>query len=128
MQFSPSDLDSKAYSSLSALPADDQASALNQFFATSIGQMKNPSAYLAGVVRSIRGSGARGDNVVRNPNTAVSKQLDLMHRKCGALLFHSPYDPHPPSRLRACVALHVPLRRIALCLLSMSFLLDAGRS
>lgn len=99
MQFSPSALDAKAYSTLASLPADDQASALRQFFATNIAAMKNPSAYLAGVVRSIRGSSGRGDAVPRGTNSAVSKQLDYMHKKYGAVFSPSPAGSSRMRRL-----------------------------
>lgn len=105
MQFSPSVLDAKAYSTLASLPADDQASALRQFFTTNLAAMKNPSAYLLGVVRSIRGSGGRRDAPQRGSNGPVAKQLDFMYRKCGAA-FATPALSWPVCA--ACCALRLP--------------------
>jgi Heterogeneous nuclear ribonucleoprotein Q acidic domain len=82
LQFSMDLLDDKVLGSLKELSASDQASVMRQFFRTEIASMKNPSAYLSGIIRSSRtpSSGA-GNAPSRMKRSSVGKQLELMYRQ-----------------------------------------------
>jgi hypothetical protein len=82
LQFTLGTLDAKAMQTLANLRPNLQLEALRQFFSIDLGQMKNPSAYMSGITRSINRA---SDNLsLENfKATRVSEQLDSMFRKCG---------------------------------------------
>jgi hypothetical protein len=82
LQFKKDTLDAKAMQTLANLRPNLQLEALRQFFSIDLGQMKNPSAYLSGITRSI--NRASDNSSLENfKATRVSEQLDLMYRKYG---------------------------------------------
>lgn len=75
-------LDDKVLSNLTALQHSEQVNVLRQFFRTEIPSMKNPSAYLSGIIRSSRtSSGNNGMNSSRMKRSPVGRQLETMYRQ-----------------------------------------------
>lgn len=86
LQFSATCVDSMAMAVLSGLPSQGQIEALNQFFALGVSEMKNPSAYLSGIVRSISSTRNRSEKASAEQfkHSRVSKHLENMYRKYGS--------------------------------------------
>ena len=82
-------LDDKVLGNLKALPHADQANVLRQFFRTEIPSMKNPSAYLSGIIRSTRAPQRTNSmNSGRMKGSPVGKQLENMYRQYDFALRH----------------------------------------
>jgi hypothetical protein len=99
LQFSATCVDSMAMAVLSGLPPQGQIEALNQFFALGVSEMKNPSAYLSGIVRSISSTRNRSEKASAEQfkHSRVSKHLEHMYRKYGSR--HEPLVA-PPTCVR----------------------------
>lgn len=88
LQFSMLMLDDKVLGNLTSLPPADQANVLRQFFRTEIPSMKNPSAYLSGIIRSSKAPLRNNMNSGRMKGSPVGRQLENMYRQYDFALRH----------------------------------------
>lgn len=81
---------------LASLAPEQQVDALNQFFRMDISGMKNPSAYLSGIIRDVSAKRHCSDSLTEEDykSSRVSKHLETMYRTCGAT---SPCLPAQPA-------------------------------
>jgi Heterogeneous nuclear ribonucleoprotein Q acidic domain len=86
VQFKADIFDRKAMSMLQTLAPDRQVEAMRQFFDCDLAEMKNPSAYLSGIIRSVQGTRFRNTDKMsaeQFKRSPVSRHLEKLFRKCG---------------------------------------------
>ena len=94
LQLKEGDLDERVMLLLVSMPPQSHTSILQQFFATPVTGMKNPSAYMNGVIMSYKKFGPQQGKVA---NKAVDHLLADMYRRYAHRAFRFRSSMHPTS-------------------------------